>query len=363
MKRKLGNVFLICLLLAMLIAVTACGGSGGDENAGSDEGDAGNAADSGSVADDPGIVLHFGSAVTPQDAAYPAIIGFAEELTEASGGSIEVVTDLNGVLGSDRDITEAVLNGDIAMAFMADISVASAIPEVGFVNLPYLFPTREDAIETYYNGWIGEKYRELLEQNGLKIVGNFMESDFRWMSNSKRPIQSAEDLAGLKMRVPEVPMYVSFFTKLGCTPVGMGINEVAAALQQKVIDGQDNGPIITHSRGFHEFQPYFTKTNHAYACTNFIMNPAIFDSMTPQQQELLLEMADKWTAQCQEDTIESVDIKVKQMMDSGMEVIDVTPELDAFIKKCAQEVWADDDICKNYPDDVMERIRSEFATS
>jgi tripartite ATP-independent transporter DctP family solute receptor len=347
----LKRAMVLLFVLAMAVSITACG-------------DKEEAADTGGTTDmGTSVVFHMGGGLTQKSPQYKALEDFKQEVYEKSEGTIDIQLDLSGALGTDREIIEGVMNGSIAMMHMADISIGTVITELGYVNLPYLFPTREDA-ETYYlYGWIGEAYKKTMAENGMRALGQLLEGDFRWMTNSKHSIQTPDDLKNLKIRVVESPMYIEFFKKIGTNPIGMSVSEVAPALQQGVIDGQDNGPLNTYFYGFYDFQKYLTKTNHAYAANMWVINEDTFQSLSEAQQKVLTECADKYTALAYEYQLEAIDGFCDEMAEAGTELLDSTPELDAFLKVAAVEVWKDESITGPYDQEVMQQILRDFAVN
>lgn len=309
------------------------------------------------------VTLHMGGGLTQQSPQYESWQEFAEEVKKESNGTINISLDLSGALGSDREIIEGVMNGSIEMMHMSDGSCATVIPETGFVALPFLFPTRADAEKHYFNGELGTIYREIMERNNIKILGNLIEGDPRWISNSIREITKPEDLSGLKIRVMDNPMWISYFTKLGTNPVAMSVSEVASALQQKVIDGQDNGPLNTYFYGFYDFQKYMTKTNHGYAANYICINTDVFNKLSPKQQEILSTCADKYSAQAYEIQSSKVDSLIEEMEQAGMHTIDCTPELTEFLRNAATEIWNDDSITEKYNADAMTYIKENLGTN
>ncbi|MGN0713032.1 MAG: TRAP transporter substrate-binding protein, partial [Anaerovoracaceae bacterium] len=301
--------------------------------------------------------------LTQQSPQYAVLQQFKADVEEASGGSIQISLDLSGALGSDREIIEGVMSGAVEMMHMADVSINTVITELGYTSLPYLFPSREDAENTYLFGWMGEAYRATMEENGMHVLGNLLEGDFRWITNSKHAVQTPDDLKNLKIRVIESPMWISFFQGIGTNPVGMSVNEVAAALQQNVIDGQDNGPLNTYFYGFYEFQPYLTKTNHGYAANLLTINKEIFESLTAEQQQILEDCADTATTNMYKANVDAIDGFCEEMAAAGTELLDATDELSAFMKEAAVAVWNDESIVGTYDQEVMEKIYSELAVS
>lgn len=341
------KILALLLVLAMVFSMVACGGS--------DSGD-------GEAAAEP-VTLHMGGGLTQQSPQYAVLQQFKADVEEASGGSIQISLDLSGALGSDREIIEGVMSGAVEMMHMADVSINTVITELGYTSLPYLFPSREDAENTYLFGWMGEAYRATMEENGMHVLGNLLEGDFRWITNSKHAVQTPDDLKNLKIRVIESPMWISFFQGIGTNPVGMSVNEVAAALQQNVIDGQDNGPLNTYFYGFYEFQPYLTKTNHGYAANLLTINKEIFESLTAEQQQILEDCADTATTNMYKANVDAIDGFCEEMAAAGTELLDATDELSAFMKEAAVAVWNDESIVGTYDQEVMEKIYSELAVS
>ncbi len=347
----------LVVLVVMVFTMAACGSSSSSSSSTSDTSD-----DSSSAAVET-VTLHMGGGLTTSSPQYAVLEQFKADVEEASGGSIIISLDLSGALGTDAEVIEGVMNGSVDMMHMADISIGSVITELGYVNLPYLFPTRSDAEEIYLFGWMGEAYRETMEENGIHVLGNLLEGDFRWLTNSVRSVQTPDDLTNLKIRVVETPMYVTFFQEIGTNPVGMSVSEVASALQQGVIDGQDNGPLNTYFYGFYEFQDYLTKTNHAYAANMMCINAETFASLTAEQQEILETCADTATTAMYEANVSAIEGFCEEMAEAGTELLDTTDELSEFMKEAAIVVWNDESITSTYDQDVMARIKEELAVS
>jgi len=331
------KILAVLLTLALVFSMAACGSSddGGEAEA---------------------VTLHMGGGLTQQSPQYAVLQQFKADVEEASGGSIEISLDLSGALGSDREIIEGVMSGAVEMMHMADVSINTVITELGYTSLPYLFPTREAAEDIYLFGWMGEMYRATMEENGMLVLGNLLEGDFRWITNSVNEVKAPEDLKNLKLRVIESPMWIAFFQGIGTNPVGMSVNEVASALQQNVIDGQDNGPLNTYFYGFYEFQPYQTKSNHGYAANMLTINKDVYDALTDEQKAIIDECADVATTNMYKANVDAIDGFCEEMTAAGSTIIDATDELSAFMKEAAQAVWENQDIVGTYDQEAMARI-------
>lgn len=350
----------LTLTLMMALTLTSCGGKSSSSAAAPSTPGSTPTASSG-VDWGKSVTLHMGGGLTSSSPQYASWQAFAKAVNEQSEGTVTISLDLSGALGSDREVIEGVMNGSIEMMHMADGAAATVVNETGFVALPFLFPTREAAEKTYFHGELGDIYRKIMEKNDIIILGNIIEGDPRWISNSVREIQQPADLSGLKIRVMDNPMWIAYFTKLGCNPVAMSVSEVAAALQQKVIDGQDNGPMNTYFYGFYDFQAYMTKTNHGYAANFISINKDVFNSLSKPQQDVLMACADKYSAEAYDAQCKAVDKLCEEMNAAGMQIIECTPELEDFLRKAAAEVWADENITKVYNAEAMEFIRKNMA--
>lgn len=347
MKR---NSKVLALVLALVFALSIVGCGGGD--AGQDKDNAGK--------DGEVVTLHVASTTPPEHSYNRAAEGWVAEIEEKTNGQIKPLLEFGGVHGGERETVEAVMRGDLEMAWVADMAIAAVIPELGYVNLPYLFKDYDEADSLYRKGWIGEEFAQVCESKGIVVLG-FGENDFRGLTNSKKPIESGDDLKGMKLRVPETPMFLSFFKALGTLPTPMAITEVATALQQKTIDGQDNGAIITKTFGFDAFNKYVTKTRHMYSAMQIIINKDLWDSLTPEQQTILKEATVKAADEQVSLNREDVEKFYKDMAEkNGCEIADRTPELEAAFKDAAVKTWNNPEVTNVYGD-IMTRLKEQVG--
>lgn len=344
--------FAILLAAVMMMSLLAgCGGSKPDSADANDAGD-GTAAP---------VELHLAGSIATTHPMWDVLQEFAAAVAEQSGGSIEIVLDLNGVMGSDREMTEALMNGSLAFAMISDMGMTGAIPEIGYLNLPYLFEDITQQEELYFYGWMGEMLEETLANYDIKLCGSVFACDFRGFTNSKHTVVNPEDMVGLKIRVPENQMYVKFFELLGTQPTAMAITELASALQQKVIDGQDNGPIVTTSYNFQEFNKYITKTNHAGTGMALVGSQQIWDTLSAEQQELLDKLFDEYTVKGNEATLDYIEEAYEIMEAAGCEISEPSDALKEAFKEAASQVWNDTSITEKFTPAAMERILKELA--
>lgn len=301
------------------------------------------------------LVLNMGSTASPVHSYSQAADLFEDMVRKNSGGAIETKRMFGGVLGSETKMTTSVQDGTLEVGWLSDVGMSSVMPEIGFVNLPYLFPTYEDVDANYFNGWMGEVVKRRLAAKGVQVLA-WLENDYRGFTNSRRRIVKGEDLKALKVRVPEIPMYVNFFKELGVLPTPMSITEVATALQQGTVDGQDNGAILTHDFGFSKFQKYATKTKHSYSGAAIVINKQLWDSLAPERKKILQDAATAAGNQQIKANRARVDGNYQKMKAEGVLIDEVTPELHSRFKAAAAKIWRDKSITQKYGDDVMTRV-------
>ena len=176
----------------------------------------------------------------------------------------------------------------------------------------------------------GEYYAEMLANKGITYLGSF-HNGFRQLTNSKHAVTTPEDLKGLKIRVPGSAVYMGVFKALGASPTAMSWSEVFTAIQQKTIDGQENGCSVTKSAKMDEIQQYMTIWNYSYENDLFVANSRVWESLDENTRQLLQECA---TESCEwgRDRLEAEeDELIKGFQEEGMQVDILTEDqLQAF---------------------------------
>lgn len=340
MKKVLSVVLSLAMIFTMCFAFSACGSDDGGAEGG-----------------EP-IVLHMGSTQGTTHAWYEAATALCETVKAETNGAVEIQIDFGGVWGSDKDHAEAVQSGALDMYIGSTVGADAVVNEIGFVNLPYFINSYEKVDDLIYNGWVGETISKDMENAGFKMLG-ITDCDFRWISNSKHAVESAEDLNGLKMRVPESPMFLSFFKNLGAIPTSMAFTELPSALQQKTVDGQDNGPVLSYTNGLNQFNKYWVKSNHSFAAAVVVMNQAKWDSLTAEQQEVIAAAGQQYCLDIKDLIREDVEEMTQAMIDEGCEVIEPTAEFQKAMEEAAKKVWADDEATGTFDQEAVARIRQE----
>jgi TRAP-type transport system periplasmic protein len=251
---------------------------------------------------------------------------FAELVAAKTNGEIEVKVFANGQLygGDPSAAVRQLSGGSLDMLLLSTSLYANFDPKFTAVSVPYLFDDTTQ-LRSYLAGAPGQ---ELLgELNGIGIKGLMLwQRPFRQMTNSRRAITQPQDLAGMKFRVPNNPLWMEFFAKLGAVPTPMAFGEVYNALQLKVVDGQENPINIPVTAKFYEVQKFATMSNHMADGWVLGINPAKFNALPEAQKQALQAAATEAEAWKFANDNADINKSVELLKSKGMQVNALTPE-------------------------------------
>ncbi|RBW68408.1 C4-dicarboxylate ABC transporter substrate-binding protein [Bacillus taeanensis] len=323
-----------CLVLGL---ISACS-SGASSEGGNTDGEA---------ASGEQIVIKFGHGAAETNARHEAVLKFKELVEEKSNNQIKVDVFPNETLGSEPQMVESVAFNDLQM--VAAGTYAQYHDKMGVFELPYLFETPEKAYEVL-DGPIGQEVAEPLIDHNLRILAYF-ENGFRNITNNVKPIESPEDLSGIKLRTPEVPVSISTFKTFGANPTPMAFGELYMALQQGTVDGQENPLTNIAASKFQEVQKYLSLTGHQYSPLPVAISEEFWQTLSPELQEAVQQSAQE-AAEYHRELVKANDEKlVEELKAGGMEVN--TPEKAPF-KELALEVYKEyEDI---YGKELIEKL-------
>ncbi|MCR9110296.1 MAG: TRAP transporter substrate-binding protein [Rhodobacteraceae bacterium] len=212
------------------------------------------------VASAQDMTLRFGHVGNPGSLFEASVNAFAECANGKLGNRAEVQTFGSSQLGNDRELLQKLKLGQVHFALPSSV-MSSVAPEFGVFEMPYIVQDRDHmrAIQTE----LGDTFQEAALGEGYRIIGYF-ENGFRHITNNVRPINTPEDLQGVKLRTPNGEWRVKMFQLYGANPTPMAFSEVFTALQTNVIDGQENPYAQIASAKFQEVQDYLSITGHVY---------------------------------------------------------------------------------------------------
>jgi tripartite ATP-independent transporter DctP family solute receptor len=225
---------------------------------------------------------------------YKAAVAFKNYVESQTGGKVQIQLFPSAQLGNEREIVEAIKAGNVDLGTSAEGPVAGFVPEVSVLSIPYLFKAGPVAWKVL-SGPFGEELKELIFKKGKLRVLAFGMNGFRSFTNSRKPIYKVEDLKGLKIRVMQDKTYVAMVNALGAmaTPMAGG-NELYSALQQKVVDGQENPLDGIYAYKLYEQQPYITVDAHTYSTKFLFADDKKLKSMPRDYQLVIINGARVW---------------------------------------------------------------------
>jgi TRAP-type transport system periplasmic protein len=234
-------------------------------------------------------VLRLSHNAAPGNPKAEASLKFAELVNQKTKGRIKVDVGGSAQYGDDVESLTNMRLGTLAFSANSQGSSSGVVPQFSVVGLPFLFRDLNHAYKVV-DGPVGQQLGELAKAKGLVVLA-FWDNGIRHTSNNKRPITKPEDLAGIKIRTPPDPITIEIFTALGANPTPLAFSELYIALQQGVVDGQENPLMNISSSKLYEVQKYITLTGHKYETTPLLASKMIWDTLSKEDQKAILEAA------------------------------------------------------------------------
>ncbi|QOR67237.1 TRAP transporter substrate-binding protein [Cytobacillus suaedae] len=319
----------LLLTVFMVFALAACGGGNEGANEGNNEGEG--TADTGEVK-----TIRAGIGLNDAHPQYKGLLKFKEIVEEKTEGQIVVETYHSGQLGDDRTMTEALQLGTQEVVIPSTAPLANFVPEFSVFDFPFLFPSEEVA-DKVLDGEVGQKFLDKLEPQNLVGLA-YWENGFRQVSNSKKPVATAADFKGLKLRTMENDLHLEAFRALGANPTPMAFTELFTAMQQGTVDGQENPFATIYLSKFYEVQDHVSNTNHIYSPFVFLMSKSFFDGLNDEQKQIVQDAAKEAGIYERQLNREANTQYLKDLQEAGMTYTEITPEAHAEMKELVQPV-------------------------
>ena len=226
------------------------------------------------------FVFKLGHIADPENPYAKGAEKFAQLVKEKTGGKVEVQVFPSSQLGNQRDLVEGTQFGTIDFTMTSTAVLGNFLPQVAVFDLPFIFRDVQHAYKALDT--VGMEIAQKLQ--GMKLLA-YYENGVRHMTNSKRPIRKPEDMKGLKIRVMEQPIYIEMIKALGGNPTPMAFGELFTALQQGVVDGQENPAAHIYTARFFEVQKYISLTAHTYSAEPMLVSLAAWNKLPKDLQE------------------------------------------------------------------------------
>ena len=235
----------------------------------------------------PKMKLRLGHVLDQKSTRHEAASKFAELVAKKSDGAIVIELFPSSQLGNERDMLEGLQMGTIDAVITGDI-VSNFYAPLGLFSVPYMFNDLKH-LRTVIYGEIGESIKAGLEKEGI-VALEFMERGPREITSNK-PVNKVEDIQGLKIRVPEIPVIVESWKAMGANPTPMAFGEVYTALQQKTIDAQENPFVDIASAKLEEVQKFIALSDHMFGYAMLSISPDVWAKLSDAEKALFREAA------------------------------------------------------------------------
>jgi tripartite ATP-independent transporter DctP family solute receptor len=223
------------------------------------------------------------------------------EIRQQTSERIDIQFFPNAQLGSDAAMLTQVRSGALDMMTASGISMQVVSPIAGISGMAFAFSDYAHVWQAM-DGELGASIRAGLDKVGIYAFPKILDSGYRNITTSNRPINSVDDLKGMKMRVPPSPVWVSLFTALGASPTSITINELYSALQTKIVDGQENPLTIIESGKYYEVQKYCSISEHMWDGLWIIANGKRIKSLAADDLALITKSFEAATVKQRAET-------------------------------------------------------------
>ena len=268
--------------------------------------------------------LRFGHNIPVDSAMHQAALRYAKEVARKSQGQVNITVYPEQQLGNDHKMVEMARAGQLDIILTPTAKLSVPVPAMQYADLPFLFPTREDA----YDMLDGEPGQILLAKlKDIDLVGvTFWENGFKHFTGNQ-PLLKPADFEGLKIRTMKSRIIMDQFKAVGAHPVPIDFHATRQALADHVVDGQENPLIAIVSMGFHEVQSDLTLSEHAYLGYAFSMSEKVVETLPLAIQEILVTTAKEITPWQRQETQRREAALIETIRQAGVNVHSLDPEM------------------------------------
>lgn len=280
------------------------------------------------------IVLRAAHSTNIDEPYHQGLLEMARIVRERSDGRVEIQIYPSMQLGSEKAMLEGLLLGAIDIAVTANGSVTNFVPQMGVLDLPFLFDSREH-MYAVLDGEVGRQLGTILAQRGFHLLG-FYEAGVRHIMTSQQPVNSIDDLVGLKMRTMPVPAHIASFNAFGANAVAVDYGELYGGLQTGLVDGAEAANTNYSNKRFYEVAPYWAQLGWVMLAADLLMSSDRFNALPPDVQALLGDAA-RESVQLERRLYADSDNRLLEELEAqGVEVSYPDP---APFRKAAEQVY------------------------
>jgi tripartite ATP-independent transporter DctP family solute receptor len=279
----------------------------------------------------------------------PATTGFSralkrigDRLTGQFGDRIDVkyVWNIMDLGYRAEDILWLVEHGLLTLGYQSSSYLTDRVPELGLVDLPFLFETTERA-RAAIDGALGRALAGKIEERANYRILGWFENGFRHISNRLRPVRTPADLKGIRIRVLPSAIQARTFELLGAMPLRLDLTEALAAIRKGEIDAQENPLINTVTYGVHKFHRFHTLSGHFYISRPIFLHRAAFDGWPRDLQEAMREAVAEAVAFQRDAHVQEEQDARREIETEGGEVVDLDTDQHARFAQAVQPLLGD----------------------
>jgi tripartite ATP-independent transporter DctP family solute receptor len=278
-------------------------------------------------------ILRFGHANSPGEVAHDLYKEFADNVTKKSGGQLTVRVFPSEQLGKEVDLLQQLKSGALDISSPSMPTLNSMVPAFEMPSAPFLWKDWKEAEAVIRGSAMEPIWTELKDKHNIVPLTKIWYWGWRNFTFGTKEVRKPEDMAGLKVRVPESPIWVEMVRGFGAAPTPIPFGEVYTALQQKTVDGQENPIPTIFSRKFYEVQGVLSMTRHMLQNYTILINKSSMEKLKPELQKLLIDEA---AAASAKNSVMQQALEVSMLEDirkSGKTRIIDNPDRDAFAAK------------------------------
>lgn len=281
---------------------------------------------------------------------------FKAEVAKLTNNKLQVDVFPAMQLGGAKENVDGVRAGTLGMTWVGAAFMSRIAPEIEAVSLPFVFSNREAAYRVI-DGPVGKAIDKKLLEKGFVVLG-WMELGMRNITNSKGPIKTVDDLKGMKIRMQPNETHLASFRALGANPVAMDVKELYSALEQKVVDGQENPYTVIDANRFAEVQKYLSNSSHFFDFIVVVASKRVFDKMSPEYQAAIREAMAK-TVAYQRKLAAEEEQKSLNNLKAKMTYTEIPPETFAQMKKLTAPVV--ESVKKRAGSELVDQVLAETS--
>jgi tripartite ATP-independent transporter DctP family solute receptor len=261
----------------------------------------------------------------------------ARQVREDTGGAIEIQTFPAGQLGSSRDLVESCSSGAIQIVDEGAAQFGQFVPQFSILEAPYLWRDPQHARRVLGSSIVDDMNAQLVSKRSMRVIGSTYYGK-RHVTSGSKAINTAEDMKGFKLRIPEVDTYRAMAEAWGARPTPLNFGELYLALSQGAVDGQENPLPTIQSGKFYEVQKYLVLTGHIITPRLIVIHEAAWQALAPKDRQILRASIDAH-GKTQDDDILAQEAKLADTFKAGGMTV-IAPDVESFRKPVLASVPA-----------------------